>query len=470
MIDRALGTNDAETGWLGLWKSGYLFRFLLFGLGVWLYAADALLAATLIPKAVEEIGGLELISWTVGVFMVASVVAGVSAGFFVQARSIKSVMLVAIGLYVTGCAISALAPGMSILLLGRVFQGLGGGALLSLTLVAVERLFPKQYWTQMVALVSVIWGASSFLGPLIGGIFAEADMWRSGFWFFGVQAVMLGIAIAIYIDGDNAFADDVKKLPVKRLLLLVASMLLIAAAGIEISLVQSPSYLLSGFAGLVLFLRMDARYADNRLLPSNPFSFSCQSGKGLIAILSLSVATASFAVYGPILMIRLHGASPIIAGYIIAVESIAWSLGAMVFARVSAQRTSLLIKSGSIIIMASLVWFAIFMPVGPLLAILPGAVAVGIGFGMIWVHLARLTIDGAPTGETNQTSAALPSVQIAGYAIGAALSGMVANWAGFSKGAAMLDYEASQAAFWVFSAFIPFAIAGIIAVWRISPE
>ena len=76
------------------------------------------------------------------------------------------------------------------MLLGRLAQGFGGGGLVAVAFIAVQKLFDRSIWPQLFALLSAIWGISAFLGPLIGGLFAQADWWRGAFWFFGAQAAI----------------------------------------------------------------------------------------------------------------------------------------------------------------------------------------------------------------------------------------------------------------------------------------
>jgi hypothetical protein len=48
-------------------------------------------------------------------------------------------------------------------------------------------------------------------------------------------------------------------------------------------------------------------------------------------VLALSIATVSFTVYGPLLMETLFGVTPLVAGFMIAVESVSWTIAAIVF-------------------------------------------------------------------------------------------------------------------------------------------
>ena len=95
-------------------------------LGVWLHAADSLLAATVMPSAIAEIGGLAFIYWTVALYQLGSILAGAITGILAVRLGLRGAMTLAALIYAAGCAISALAPDIAAMLLGRLLQGWGG--------------------------------------------------------------------------------------------------------------------------------------------------------------------------------------------------------------------------------------------------------------------------------------------------------------------------------------------------------
>jgi hypothetical protein len=112
---------------------------------------------------------------------------------------------------------------------------------------------------------------------------------------------------------------------------------------------------------------------------------------------------------------------------------------------------------------AGLAWA---MPHGPVVALLPWVVLLGAGFGMCWAFVMRRVVESVPESERERAAASLPTIQLLRYALGAALSGIVANLSGLaadvSRGAIEL------AAFWVFAASLPLAALGVAAAWRLS--
>ena len=84
---------------------------------------------------------------------------------------------------------------MPVLLAGRTVQGLGGGALVALVYIAQDRFFPNRLVPRIIACLSVVWMASALCGPLVGGAFATAGLWRYAFWSFAVQGLLLAAVV-----------------------------------------------------------------------------------------------------------------------------------------------------------------------------------------------------------------------------------------------------------------------------------
>ena len=115
-------------------------------------------------------------------------------------------------------------------------------------------------------------------------------------------------------------------------------------------------------------------------------------------------------------------------------------------------------------IAAGIAGFAYTIPLGSIPLILICALLQGGGFGIAWPFLTRVIVASAPECEQTIASAAVPTMQRIGYAVGAALAGIVANASGFSQG---LNHDAAaNVASWLFLAFVPLGIVGCLAALR----
>lgn len=150
-------------------------------MAVTIVAFEALAVSTVMPKAEDDLGHLELYGWAFSGFMLATVVgiafAGEQADRYGPARALGMGML----LFGIGLTIAGLAPSMYVLVLGRVVQGLGGGALPAVVYVVIGRGYPESLRPRMLAMLASAWVVPGFIGPAIGGAVAEWVSWRATF-------------------------------------------------------------------------------------------------------------------------------------------------------------------------------------------------------------------------------------------------------------------------------------------------
>ncbi len=461
-------TDQAESGtvaWGEILNVSYGPSLAVVCLGVWLHAADSLLVATMLPAIVAEVGGEAMVAWTIALYDIGSIVAGAASALLAMRYGLRLSMSASALVFSGGCVVSAIAQSMEVVLIGRLLQGLGGGGLMALSFVGVGQLFPRRLVARAMAAISTFWGVSAFLGPLIGGLFVEFGTWRGGFWFFAVQALALAVWVAFgpKLGGRPAPELTSARFPFRRLFFLSAGVLLIAYGGLDVSPLGTSAFVLAGIACLLVFLRLDGRRGDQRLLPFGPFRLATPVGASLTLVLCFSMATIAITAYGPLLVTALHGTSALVAGYIVACSSIGWSVAAVLVSGAAERHDPKLIASGMIMVTASIIGFAYSVAAGPVWLIAVCAVAEGAGFGLAWTFILRRITGLAPVQERERVSGAIPTVQRLGYALGAAYIGIVANAAGFAdaeRGAT------SSVAIAVFLASLPFAALGLVATAR----
>jgi len=469
MQDRAAGLGQAGAAprWSDALAEGRWAILLLLCLGIWLHAADALVVATTMPAIVAEVGGLAWVGWSLALYEVGSILAGALGGLAAARYGAGPALAVAAGIYALGCVMSGLAPDMAWFLGGRTVQGFGGGAMVALCHVAVTRAFAEALWGRVYGLISAVWGVSALAGPLIGGLFAEAGLWRWAYFVFALQAAFVVLlAPALLRSGRRAEGRAPSKAPVPWLALaaLVPGILGIAAAGVVERTGVAALLALGGLGFLALFFALDRR-AVAPLLPHRSLQ-APHVAWGLVLVLAFCTANVSFALYGPLLLERLHGIGPLGAGYLLALESVAWSVTAIATARTRPEGEGRLLRLGALAITLSVVLFALGVPDGPVLLIGVASVASGGGFGLFWSFLVRRVVAAARPQDRELAAGAVPTLQMLGYALGAASAGILANVMGFA-GAAGLETVASVAR-WLFLAFLPLCAAGIVAAWRVA--
>ena len=158
-------TLSSKVHWSALIREGHLPRLLVLCFGVWLYAADSTLVATVMPSVVDEIGGLPYLSWTYTLYQLGSVVTGAIMGLLVLRTGITWATAASGICYVIGCGLSGYAPEMATMIVGRLLQGMGGGGLVSIAFIGASTLFPQKLWVRLIAVISGVWGAPLCADP-----------------------------------------------------------------------------------------------------------------------------------------------------------------------------------------------------------------------------------------------------------------------------------------------------------------
>ncbi len=466
MEDQAQNRVD----WHALWASGDLARFCFISLGIMLHATNETMVATVIPAMVADLSGVELVGWALAIYELGAIIAGAAAGRMVSYVPLRTNMAGAAGLYAFGALICATAPDMIVFLAGRLFEGLGGGALVSLAFVSVERLFPRRIWPQLFGVMSAVWGVSAFSGPLLGAFASEAMSWRWAFGLFAAGGLAMALACFAVLRSREATRRRAGAItppfPLPALGVLAASVILVALAGVGIEALRSTVLLVCGLAGLVLFFVVDSWRPASRLFPTRPFSWRTPVGSGMTMVLAFSIATCSFSIYGPLIMTTLHDIPILTAGYIIAAESIAWSILSILVANAPPNRERLIIILGAVMIASGIAGFAYAMPLGSIPLILACAILQGGGFGIAWPFVTRVIVAIADPTESTIASSAVPTMQRIGYAVGAALCGIIANASGFAQG--LRPETAASVAAWLFLAFVPLGILGVVSAIAIA--
>ncbi|SFN68376.1 MFS transporter [Xenorhabdus japonica] len=454
---------NGESRWRDLFSSKNAPSAIALSLGVGLMAANTLIAITILPSVVNDIGGLNLYAWNTTLFVVASIVGSVLSTRLLSLSGARNAYLVASLIFFIGSLICTLAPMMSVMLIGRTVQGLGGGFLFALSYAMVNLVFSQSLWPRAIALISGMWGVATLIGPAIGGIFAEINAWR---YAFGIMLpITLCYAVFTYLILPKTSAQNKTKtaLPIVQLILLSAAVLAVSSG----SLSQDVRFNIIGIVAAVLLIALlviHERRASARLLPENALSLRSPH---LILFTTISLLVIGLAgdVFIPYFLQILHGQSPLASGYMVASAAVGWTIGEMLSASWQGAKMRFAIVSGPIFMLAGMLLLLVLLPsrsAGEWQIILPlilglGLFGFGVGFG--WPHLLTRILQVSSDADKNISASSITTVQLFASAFGSALGGMVVNLFGFYQPGGVV--AAASSSYWL---FLLFSIAPILAL------
>lgn len=344
-------TTEARQGaWSELLGPAHLTTSLVLAGGVGLHAVNIFLTTSLLPSALEEIGGELLYAWSTTVFMIASVISSTLVSRTLARRGPAYAYLGAFTPFVAGTLICALSPSMEIRLVGRAIQGFGGGLLAGLGYAVVQTTLPEHLWVKATAMISAMWGIGTLLGPAVGGAFAQVGAWRLA--FFVVTAVGVAFA-ALALRALPRAAADTGSTPVPWASL---TLLTTSTAGISMaSLVEEPTLMATslGVAAVLLALFIiRERTTAVRVLPASTY----RSGSPLrwiyLTIGVLAIGTVSEA-FTPLFGQRPGNLEPLIAGFLGAAVSLGWSVAMIFSANASRPATVRRLRTSGPLVLAA---------------------------------------------------------------------------------------------------------------------
>ncbi len=175
-------------------RGGVLVSISALLLGMLLAALDQTIVSTALPTIVSELGGLDHLSWVVTAYLLAATAATPLWGKLGDQYGRKKLFQIAIVVFLVGSALCGMAQNMPQLIGFRALQGLGGGGLMVLSMAIVGDIVSPRERGKYQGLFGAVFGATSVLGPLLGGLFTEHLSWR---WVFYVNLPIGVVALAV---------------------------------------------------------------------------------------------------------------------------------------------------------------------------------------------------------------------------------------------------------------------------------
>jgi EmrB/QacA subfamily drug resistance transporter len=181
---RAATPSLAEDPALGLDRRA---KFQILGaimLGLFLGALDQTIVGTALPRIVTDLGGNDLYTWAVTIYLLTSTITVPFYGKLSDLYGRRPLLMFGIGLFLVGSALAGLSQEMWHLILFRGIQGLGAGALFPISLAVIGDLFTPAERGKYQGLFGAVFGLSALIGPGLGGFLTDTVSWH---WVFYVN-------------------------------------------------------------------------------------------------------------------------------------------------------------------------------------------------------------------------------------------------------------------------------------------
>jgi EmrB/QacA subfamily drug resistance transporter len=170
--------------------------FVTIMLGMLLAALDQTIVGTALPTIVADLGGAAHMSWVATAYLLAETVATALAGKFGDLFGRKLVFQLSTVIFITGSFLCGTATNMTLLVAWRAIQGVGAGGLMVTAMALIADVIPLRERGRYQGAMGAVFGVSTVVGPLLGGLFTDHLSWRWAFYVNVPIAIIVVIAAA----------------------------------------------------------------------------------------------------------------------------------------------------------------------------------------------------------------------------------------------------------------------------------
>ncbi|NMO56417.1 MFS transporter [Actinoplanes sp. TBRC 11911] len=395
-----------------------------------LVAIDSTIIATAVPSIVKDIGGFSLFPWLFSIYLLAQAVSVPIYGKLSDLFGRKPVIIFGIGLFLLGSILCGVAWGMLPLIIFRIVQGLGAGAIMPVTITMVGDLYTVRERAKVQGYVASVWGISSVVGPTLGGVFSEYVSWRYIFFINIPLCLLAGFTILRRfherIDRGQPHIDYRGAALLSTGLTLV--ILGVLEGGQEWAWVSVAGIVVLGLgaASLVAFTFVE-RTAAEPVLPLWVFRRRLLISSGLLSV-GVGAILLGLTSYVPTYVQDVLGTGPLVAGFALAPLLMGWPIAASqagkIYLKYGFRFTALL---GVALVLLGTALMLLLNEHSPVLEVALFCLIIGFGMGFTvspTLIAAQSSVSWAERGVVTANNIFLRSL---GSSLGVAVFGAIAN-------------------------------------------
>jgi EmrB/QacA subfamily drug resistance transporter len=454
----AVPARAAGAGWTFAITSAALF----------MTALDNLVVTMALPNIREHLhatlGGLE---WTVSAYTLTFAALLLTGSALGERFGRRRMFVAGLTVFTLGSALAALAPDITVLVLARAAQGLGGAVVTPLTLTLLARAVSPERRALALGAWGAIGGLAVAVGPLVGGAIVQGASWQWIFWLnVPIGVVLVPVAFA-RLDESRGRPG---RLDLGGLVLASAGLF-----GVVFALVRSTSVswgsaeVFGPLVGGVALIGAFALYERRAATPMLPLELFRSRGFTAANLASLFM---SFGMFGSIFLLAqflqiVQHYSPLDAG----IRTLPWTAMPMFVAPVAGLVTQRLggrpvLATGLALQAAGLAWLAcVISPTAAYIELVPAFLLNGVGMALFFAPMASTVLSSVGPTMEGVASGVNNAIRELGGVLGiAVLASVFSDRGGYSSAH---DFVSGLVpAVFVGAAIVALAVAAALAIPR----
>jgi EmrB/QacA subfamily drug resistance transporter len=396
--------------------------------GLFVLMLDSTVVVLALPAIHDDLGAsLDGLQWVQNAYLLTLSATVVSAGRLGDILGRRTVFLAGMAGFAIGSIVSGIADDESVLVAGRVIQGLGGSALLALSLALTTDVFDRAVLPRALGIWAAVSAVALALGPLVGGALIEAASWR---WIFFVNVPVAALGGAILLTRGRESRDP----SASRVDLAGVAVLGVSLTAIVFALVQSDEWgwgslrtiglLAAGAAILAGFWllehRVDAPLVDFSLFRNGPYLGATAAAFALVG------AYWSVMFFQPQYLQEQLGYTAISAGLLVlpitAPMAFFSPFSGRLIARLGVRAT---MTAGMLVGLAGLILQSATEDSTSYGRLLPGFLCFGVALALVYAPMSTAAMAAMPAAKAGIASGVLAMNRVLAGALLLALAGAV---------------------------------------------
>ncbi|WP_253913087.1 MDR family MFS transporter [Pseudoruegeria sp. HB172150] len=420
-------TDLTETHSIGVDRARIRLVFIAVCCVLLLASMGQTVVTTALPIIVGDLGGLDQIALVITAYLLAATVGAPVFGKLGDLFGRKKVLQVGIVVFLIGALICAMAPTLSVLVVGRFVQGLGGGGLIVVSMATVADVVSPRERGKYQGYLGGVFGFSTVVGPLAGGFVVQHFHWS---WMFlaNVPLALLAFGVIAAVLESHS-ADRKPSIDYPGAVLLTVSLSLavtIASVGGDPVPWTSPmmmALVAAVFVALGAFIFAERRAAEP-ILPLELFrinNFVVSNTVGAVT----GVAMFGTITFIPTFMQVVKGLEPSTSGLFVFPMMLGMIGGSAMAGQVMSRtgRYKMLPVFSTMLLTAAMLFLATLKPETPNWMIAVAVTAAGLGIGPVMGVGVTAIQNSVPARMVGVGTASANMFRLIGGSLGTAMFG-----------------------------------------------
>jgi EmrB/QacA subfamily drug resistance transporter len=399
-------------------------------LAMFMGAIEATIVSTAMPAIVADLGGFTLYSWVFSAYLLMNAVTVLIYGKLSDLFGRKPVLFFGIILFLIGSILCGFATSMKSLIIFRLIQGFGAGAVTPIATTIVGDIYTTEERAKVQGYLASVWGISAVTGPAVGGLLVQYVSWKYVFWINIPLGILSLIGIGFFLhEKVEKKKHDIDYIGAFLLTVSISSlMFLLVEGGVRWS--WDSWQILSLFVIFIFTLGIFVFQESRAKEPVMPFNIWKERSIFVANITSLTTGIMLIGIssFLPAYVQGVMEQSPIVAGFTLTTMSIGWPIASTISGKMLLSigyRKTLLI-GGVALVFGSIVFVTMTASLGPLWAA-AGSFIVGFGMGLTSTAFIVSIQNTVTWQQRGIATAANMFMRNLGNTIGAALLGGILN-------------------------------------------